>query len=427
MTNTDYMKAVKNLYEDLCKIHLDNDYSWNVEKESSFDVETYKEVLNRIEHPSLLFKKASSPWEAAIYLIDKQAKTGFIKNVPQLKIGEKRNTTNYKIIHRGQKAKYSNLQPKAWRKNSWVDAGTTPDRANNYHAAFCLLVKLATENNVQISLQSSLYMAAAQHYQIPTELLDWTVDPAISIWFTHLGDWNKGDSGQVFSSELELLHGTELVLPPPFVSRIYRQRGVFHYTTSRFENNNLYLNSEKIFFPLDSEFGIPKSYPFSEAKLLEESAFFSDVKKKALEIANDASPDYFTFLELDKSEEEIAAGIKEARSEYLDHAVEVLLGEYQFPKVWWEANLREWVTSINEYINLIGSFNSESDQSLVSFSTMDKILERNRDLMNLYLNWFLDYAPEEIRKEREDFHKQMLEKLYQLYPYLRKRGITKIQ
>ena len=71
--------------------------------------------------------------------------------------------------------------------------------------------------------------AAAQHYGIPTDLLDLSMDPSISISFANQKP-DEGTQGTLFVitfAKLSNRFDLRLILPPPFVERVYIQRGLF--------------------------------------------------------------------------------------------------------------------------------------------------------------------------------------------------------
>lgn len=78
-------------------------------------------------------------------------------------------------------------------------------------------------------IDDQVLMAAAQHYGIATNLLDFSIDPAVAVFFANEQP-NDPNTGAVFGMHTpKALYrfGFKLVLPPPFVERIYIQRGVF--------------------------------------------------------------------------------------------------------------------------------------------------------------------------------------------------------
>ncbi len=73
-----------------------------------------------------------------------------------------------------------------------------------------------------------VYEAAAQHYGIRTGLLDFTTDPSVAVAFAN-GSRTQGDVATVFclSYHEGLEHGLRVILPHPYFTRLFVQRGVF--------------------------------------------------------------------------------------------------------------------------------------------------------------------------------------------------------
>ena len=87
-----------------------------------------------------------------------------------------------------------------------------------------------TRTRMDLRIAPDSYWAAAQHYGIRTDLIDFTTDPTIAVFFACSGkDPVPGQTSSVFVLPLELAldRGCEVILPPPFVERLYIQRGLF--------------------------------------------------------------------------------------------------------------------------------------------------------------------------------------------------------
>lgn len=85
------------------------------------------------------------------------------------------------------------------------------------------------------------YIAAAQHYGIPTNLIDWTPDPAVATFFAALAAKKskcKTASIYVLSVQEVIENNFEILIPPPFIERLHLQRGFFIRADKKNENAN---------------------------------------------------------------------------------------------------------------------------------------------------------------------------------------------
>lgn len=412
-------KDLLTLYETLGEHHHDSDtYSWDI---GNWALNSkVQQIVDRVKLDSDRIFQASSPWEAAIFLANLQAREGFIILKDRLNIGQTIQTQKFKKIFRGQKAHYEDFEPSAWRNDAWNRAGVPPEAGANWLAAFALLMKLTTEHETNVSLQAWLYHGAAQHYQIPTELLDWTVDPFIAVWFAHWGTIKKGDRGRVFCVELENEDRAKILLPPPFVTRLIRQRGLFHYTSkaNKAANHELYKRALTVEFPLAASWRIPKSLPYSrENELYRPDNFILDTRDAAKKIAQRLPHDYFQFLESD-DEQLIITRIETARDTVLQDALNFLIGTYgkRFSLLNWEKMLGQWIVETNNYINWLCTLSSSTGQSLIVQQSVEKMETLNRDALYLYARWLSEQAPAVVRAERGQFAQDLLERLRTRYP-----------
>ena len=161
-----------------------------------------------------------SPWHAALYLSALQHHLAISGN---------------RALFRGQSNSAWQITPSLGRP------GVNPAEEEQKGQLFCrLLASLpfnrasivhpfaASRLDLQISPKS--YWAAAQHYGIRTDLIDFTTDPAVAVFFACSGrdpEPNQTSSVFVLPLELTLDRGGEIILPPPFVDRLYTQRGLF--------------------------------------------------------------------------------------------------------------------------------------------------------------------------------------------------------
>lgn len=86
-----------------------------------------------------------------------------------------------------------------------------------------------SRTNIYCRIGPSSYIAAAQHYGIKTHLLDFTTDPDVAVKFATAGGDSDDETASVIAVPIETAeaNGLSIILPPPFIERLYIQRGVF--------------------------------------------------------------------------------------------------------------------------------------------------------------------------------------------------------
>jgi hypothetical protein len=133
---------------------------------------------------------------------------------------------------RGQAAKYTKMIPSLYRRAS--NERPAQDLAfwwfysaiSAWHSAHFRYLYKPEEENSGVELEAAI--GAAQHYGIGTFLLDWTWDPLVALTFAIHGA-SIGERVavylQAFPSDLARSHN--VLLPPSFLERVWRQRGFF--------------------------------------------------------------------------------------------------------------------------------------------------------------------------------------------------------
>jgi FRG domain len=125
------------------------------------------------------------------------------------------------LVFRGQSNSSYPLVASIFRKGANIDE---LDRAQRLLSWF-----LASNSGLSSAIDPTLFHGAAQHYQIWTKLLDITPDPAVATWFAAQPTKSDHPTASVYVFPLEAAErmGVNLRLPPPYVERLHRQRGIF--------------------------------------------------------------------------------------------------------------------------------------------------------------------------------------------------------
>jgi hypothetical protein len=130
-----------------------------------------------------------------------------------------------------------------------------------------------TESRLDLHVSPDTYWAAAQHYGVRTNLIDFTTDAAIAVFFACSTTPTDGKTASVYVLPLEhaLEKGCEVILPPPFVERLYLQRGVFIKSAQTIQRTELGI----------IEIRFPASFPFSPFKVIRSDVGVVDVLKES--------------------------------------------------------------------------------------------------------------------------------------------------
>src|SRR5262245_2570544 len=115
-----------------------------------------------------------------------------------------------------------------------------------------------------------VHIAALQHYGMPTPLLDFTADPRVAVFFAcSKADATVTPEVVVYGIPLGVLSGLggAVVLPPPWVKRLYAQRGLFLDYSTMEPDADIAPICFRVLFPPDPEYGSSHTMLRDEALL----------------------------------------------------------------------------------------------------------------------------------------------------------------
>lgn len=196
---------------------------------------------------------APSPWHAAAWLLDVAALAGQEATVDADSGLKSPFAPKYGApVFRGQGDPDWRLTPGALREpRDPLDAPAL----ELFIAAVAGLFEIVAEDTRMNGRH--VHLAAAQHYGMRTPLLDFTADPRTAVFFANEGARPDRDRRvAVYGIPLMVLAslGGAVVLPPPWVHRLYAQRGLFLDCVGMPADLDLRELCFRVLFPLDDAF-----------------------------------------------------------------------------------------------------------------------------------------------------------------------------
>ena len=364
MSNTE---TAKSLYRDICSVggfrfgpHLSVDDTARRKLDSLRP--SLLKTLSEIEIAGNRLSRAPSPWHAALAGIVALQYSLTPEGHP-LKHGDETVIMSSKqsFVFRGQGDKNCDLIPKLERKE--ID-NVFEARALD---AFCAsLDRLFKSADIPTPPAKAL-AATAQHYGIATHLLDFTADPSVAVWFgAHAPRRRKDQEAVIFLLPLieGLNRGAKIILPPPFVKRLYVQRGLFIEPAGG-TGSTLRQACTEICFPLDSSFKVIREG--KPIKLLLRDQWL----EKCVEWAQKWA----------KAGKDFPKDPKVAESIYYEEFEEI--GYPTYLRNGYEAmkQLALWVDFASEMLYWLGALVVYEDKEGLNLTIMDTITRDNRSLV----------------------------------------------
>lgn len=183
------------------------------------------------------------------------------------------------LLFRGHVSNRYELTPSILRQS--VDAGVMKLAARY----FCEYFYYYNQHFSGLLLPPDVFLSGAQHYQIATDLLDFSADPDVAVFFASSGHNNVADDqvARVYVVPIRLLlkRGLRVLLPPPLFSRIYLQRGVFVQTAETISDKEFV----KVEFPAKSSFKVYRGG--KPVPIMPESTWLNEIKDWSIKVGEE--------------------------------------------------------------------------------------------------------------------------------------------
>ncbi len=162
--------------------------------------------------------EAPSPWHAAVYC-----------QMLQYHVV----SSGSRLLFRGQRNYSWKLEPTLLREANKSSHIARNELFAEIMSALAIKASISfdpySKTSVFLKMDKEVYLGAAQHYGMKTNLLDFTTDPDVAVKFAASDKASDDGYASILILALESAEENELsiILPPPFVRRLHLQRGLF--------------------------------------------------------------------------------------------------------------------------------------------------------------------------------------------------------
>jgi hypothetical protein len=352
---------------------------------------------------------APSPWHAALFLDSIDMKCSMPTVTKSSTIdgrGELIKSAGHilKFVHRGQRNGSLRLLPTIKREG--VD-----QQAEQNSAA--LLGHVMREYTGYVlrdwevpRLSPDVFISTAQHYGIKTNLIDFTPDAAVAVFFANKErpDSPHTEDAAVFSLELlanKRLDHLRVILPPPSTERLYLQRGIFIES-----NNDVTDICLKVTFKPDKSFQLVRKGSAIDIEPVDPSLL------KAVEFAQHNASKYASIpkQEAPLREDLAAQGLHEvfAEGRFPKHSVDEMANWYYgFVDVlnWLAGFCTEQSGRLNLHsaiLDLVCTSNPELVEWAIAFMTIQQQLLKQSPVLDQRALAVLEAAIYNLTKSRQN-------------------------
>jgi hypothetical protein len=195
-------------------------------------------VIRHVENGGSKVWFAPSPWHAALWLYNLAAGVpgkAYVYPPP----GGEALVFESALLFRGQRKAQWEVSPSLFRNVEVGIDGVVRQLAGDQYKEtvlermrsmnrFVLAIDWLTSTDGDIGpLPRPVHVATAQHYGLPTHLLDFSTDPLIATWFACFGAEEQDIATVYWLPFVGDGFESSVILAPPWVRRLHRQRGVF--------------------------------------------------------------------------------------------------------------------------------------------------------------------------------------------------------